>query len=383
MADVWSEARRDFPALERYTYLNAASSSPTPRPVRAEVERFYREAEEGGDVDWDAWIERREQVRARVAAFVGATPDEIAFVPNTSTGINLLVDLVADDGPVLSDELEFPTVTLPFAHRGLGVRLLQAPAGVLRAEDFALERAPAAATLAVSHVQFSNGCRVDLQALGRLKGPRSLIVSASQSAGAFRLDVGAWGVDGLAAAGHKWMCAGYGAGFVYISRRLLERPPRTMGWLSVERPFAFDNRSYRLLPGARRTELGCPAFAGIFALGAAVGYLDGLGRDAIEQRVLALNAELTDRLQAAGFEVLSPGGPQRSGETLVAVADPRGAAAFLERRGVQVTRKPQGLRIATHFYNDERDLETCCQALRDWRAGQAQPTPPRLSQREG
>jgi selenocysteine lyase/cysteine desulfurase len=67
----------------------------------------------------------------------------------------------------------------------------------------------------------------------------------------------------------------------------------------------------------------------------------------------------------------------------VAVADPVGAAAFLERRGVQVTRKPQGLRIATHFYNDERDLETCCQALRDWRAGQAQPTPLRLSQGEG
>ncbi len=368
MGDAWSEARRDFPALARCTYLNAASGSPTPVQVRQAVERFYREAEEGGDAHWEDWIERREQVRARVAAFVGATPEEVAFVPNTSTGINLLADLVADDGPVLSDELEFPTVTLPFVHRGLDVGFLTAPGGVLRAEDFAAERAPAAATLAVSHVQFSNGCRLDLQALGRLKGPRSLIVSASQSAGAFRLDVGAWGVDGLAAAGHKWMCAGYGAGFVYISRRLLERRPRTMGWLSVERPFAFDNRSYRLLPGARRTELGCPAFPGIFALGAAVEYLDGLGRDAIEQRVLALNAQLTGRLQAAGFAVLSPGGPQRSGETLVAVADPRGATAFLEQRGVLVTRKREGLRVATHFYNDERDLEACCQALSDWRA---------------
>lgn len=369
MGDVWSEARRDFPALERCTYLNAASSSPTPRPVRAAVDRFQREAEEGGDAYWEAWIERREQVRARVAAFVGATPEEIAFTPNTSTGINLLVDLVADDGPVLSDELEFPTVTLPFVHRGLEVRFLPAPSGVLRAEDFAAERAPAAATLAVSHVQFSNGCRLDLQALGRLKGPRSLIVSASQSAGAFRLDVAGWGLDGLAVGGQKWMCAGYGTGFVYISRRLLERAPRTLGWLSVERPFAFDNRAYRLLPGARRTELGCPAFAGIFALGAAVEYLGGLGREAIEQRVLALNAQLTDRLQATGFEVLSPGGPQRSGETLVGVADPRGAAASLKQRGVLVTRKPEGLRIATHFYNDERDLETCCRALRAWREG--------------
>lgn len=371
MGDAWSEARRDFPALARYTYLNAASSSPTPVQVRAAVERFYREAEEGGDVHWEAWVERREQVRARVAAFVGATPGEIAFVPNTSTGLNLLVDLVAGDGPVLTDELEFPTVTLPFVHRGVLAHYLPAPDGLLRAEDFAAERTPPAATIAVSHVQFSNGCRLDLAALGRIKGARSLIVSASQSAGAFRLDVGAWGLDGLAAAGHKWMCAGYGAGFVYVSRRLLARPPRTMGWMSVERPFAFDNRSYRLLPGAQRAELGCPAFPGIFALGAAVEYLEGLGREAIERRVLALNQQLTEGLQRDGFETLSPAGPQRSAETLVALPDPRAAAAFLERRGVLVTRKPEGLRVATHFYNDERDLETCLQALREWRASQA------------
>ena len=62
MADPWSEARRDFPALARCTYLNAASGSPTPVQVRQAVERFYREAEEGGDAHWEDWIERREQV---------------------------------------------------------------------------------------------------------------------------------------------------------------------------------------------------------------------------------------------------------------------------------------------------------------------------------
>ena len=37
---------------------------------------------------------------------------------NTSDGMNILADLVAGDGPVLSDELEFPTVTLPFIQTG-------------------------------------------------------------------------------------------------------------------------------------------------------------------------------------------------------------------------------------------------------------------------
>ncbi len=96
----------------------------TPRPVREAVTAFYRELEEGGDRHWDAWIEKREAVRRKVARFVGAEPDEIAFVPNTSTGINLIADLLEGDGPVLSDELEFPTVTLPWIHRGVLVRFV-------------------------------------------------------------------------------------------------------------------------------------------------------------------------------------------------------------------------------------------------------------------
>jgi cysteine desulfurase / selenocysteine lyase len=368
VSGFWDEVRRDFPALSRHTYLNAGAASPIPRPVREAVERFYRELEEGGDLQWEAWLEEHERVRARVASFVGAEADEIAFTPNTTAGINLIADLVAADGAVLADEREFPTVTLPFIHRGVVVHFLAADAdGVVPAEAYAEGRGPAAATLAVSHVQFANGCRQDLEALAALKGSRHLVVSGSQSVGAFAVDARRWGVDALACAGHKWMCAGYGAGFVFIRRSLLQqRPPRTMGWLSVENPFAFDNRAYRLLSANRRVEGGCPAFAGVFALGAAVSYLDSLGKAAIEARVLELNRLLTGRLAESGFRVLSPGGPHRSGQTLVAVPDPPRAVAFLAERGVQVTEKPQGLRISTHFYNSEADIERCLAALREY-----------------
>src|SRR5262245_35549965 len=290
MATVWDEVRGDFPALARHVYLNAAAGSPTPRPVREAVDRFYREQEEGGDLCWDAWLLERERVRARVAAFVGAQPDEIAFAANTTAGVNLIADLLAGDGPVLAEEREFPTVTLPFVHRGVPVHFLPAGEdGVVPAEAFATGRAPAAATIAVSHVQYGNGFRQDLAALGALKAGRHLVVSGSQSVGAFAVDVAGWGVDALACAGHKWLCAGYGAGFVFIGRSLLQaRPPRSMGWLSVENPFAFDNRSYRLLEANRRVEGGCPPFGCVFALGAAVAYLEGLGQSAVQARVLEL-----------------------------------------------------------------------------------------------
>ena len=107
------------PPSRRHTYLNAAAASPTPRPVRAAVEPLHRQLEEDGDIHWDAWLERKEEVRATVARLINAEPDEIAFVPNTSTGINLIVDLLEHDGDVVSDTLEFPTVTLPWVHRGV------------------------------------------------------------------------------------------------------------------------------------------------------------------------------------------------------------------------------------------------------------------------
>jgi selenocysteine lyase/cysteine desulfurase len=372
MPPVWEELRADFPGLEGKCYLNAAAGSITPRPVRAAVDGFYREQEQDGDSHWDRWLERREAVRARVARFIGAEPDEIAFVPNTSTGINLIADLLERDGPVLSDELEFPTVTLPWLHRGVPVRFVTAAEGVLRLESFAAGQAPHAATLAISHVQFSNGCRQDLEAFGAIKGSRHFVVCASQSLGAFPVDVRQSRIDALASAGHKWLCAGYGAGFCYVSRELVaSRPPRAVGWLSGDDPYAFDNRGLRLLSSNARTELGCPPFGAIFALGAAVDYLSGIGVAAIAERVLTLNMYLTTCLSRASFEVLSPGGEHRSGQTLVRVQEPARAAAFLRERGVLVTEKREGLRVSTHFYNDEREIERCVEALAAFRGGGA------------
>jgi selenocysteine lyase/cysteine desulfurase len=381
----WAELRRDFPAVSRYTYLNAAAASPIPRPVREASETFYRQLELDGDVHWSEWLEQRERARASVARLVNAEPDEIAFVPNTSTGMNLIVDLLERDGAVVSDTLEFPAVTLPWIHRGLAVRFVEPDAsGVLDPQSFEMPADAAAVApvpgqpgqdgtgsgsrggvLLISHVQFSNGCRQDLDEFAAVKGGRRLVVCGSQSTGAFPVDIKRHRIDAFATAGHKWLCAGYGAGFCVIARELLARPPRAIGWLSVKAPYAFDNRHVDLLDGNRRHEMGCPPFGPIFALGAAVEYLLGIGIDRIAARVLALNAHLTDELARIGVRVLSPDGPHRSGETLCAFPDPASVVEFLGARGIVVTKKPEGIRVATHFYNDEQDIDRLVAALRE------------------
>jgi selenocysteine lyase/cysteine desulfurase len=179
-------------------------------------------------------------------------------------------------------------------------------------------------------------------------------------------------IDALCATGHKWMLSGYGSGFVYLSRRLLdETSARAIGWLSVEEPFGDRNRYFKVrTDAAARIEWGCPHFAGIFALGASVDYLLKTGTHNIEQRVLALNRHLTERLSAEGWRVLSPlkNESSRSGETLVAATRPKRVVAHLARRGIAVTEKPEGIRVATHFFNNEADIERLIVALNEMRA---------------
>src|SRR6185436_10845904 len=110
-----------------------------------------------------------------------------------------------------------------------------------------------------------------------------------------------------------------------------------------------------------------PAFAGVFALGAAVEYLSGIGIEVIAARVLELNLYLTARLEREGFSVLSPGGEHRSGQTLCALPGGALATAFLRERDILVTEKPQGVRISTHLYNNEEDIDACVRGLVEYR----------------
>jgi selenocysteine lyase/cysteine desulfurase len=227
--------------------------------------------------------------------------------------------------------------------------------------------------ICMSHVQYSTGFRIDLDELGSVKGGHALVVNASQSAGVFEIDVKRMKIDALCATGHKWMLSGYGSGFVYLSRELLERSrPRAIGWLSVEDPYSDRNNEVHLRHDASaRGELGCPHFAGMFALGASVDLIANIGIKNIEERALVLNRFLTGRLIDSGWKILSPIAEERmrSAETLVAANDPAAVVAQLLGQKIIVTKKPQGIRVATHFFNNETDIERLIEGLDQNRHG--------------
>jgi selenocysteine lyase/cysteine desulfurase len=363
----WDDIRKQFPVTENSVYLNSAAAGPLSRATMAAATEYYQQMMNDADTHWDEWLAKREDVRRKVAAFINAEPDEIALTTNTSSGMNVIVDALEAHGEVISCDLEFPVTTLPWMNRRIPVHLVKSVAGVVSIADIRSAMNERTGVISLSHVQYSNGLRMNLEELGNAKGRHAFVVNASQSAGVFEIDVKRMKIDALCATGHKWMLSGYGSGFVYLSRELIDRSkPRAIGWLSVEDPYGDRNDEIRLRhDAAARAELGCPHFAGMFALGASVELMTTLGHQTIELRALELNRILTDRLSEAGWKVLSPISVEltRSAETLVHAADPAALVARLAERKIIVTKKPQGIRVATHFFNHEADIDQLMDAL--------------------
>ena len=363
----WADVRARFPVTTKSVYLNTAAAGPLAEATARAGALYYEQMRDDGDVHWDDWLAKCEEVRARVAAFINAEPDEIGFTTNTSSGMNLIVDALEKHGEVISCDLEFPVTTIPWMHRRIPVHLVRSVEGVVRPADLLATMNTRTGILSLSYVQFSNGFRADLEELGNIKGAHALVVNASQAAGVFDIDVKRMKIDALCSTGHKWMLSGYGSGFVYISRELQAAArQRTIGWLSVQDPYGTRNNEIHLRHDmAARAEVGCPHFAGIFSLGASVELLQSTGMKNIEARALELNRTLTAKLNEIGWKVLSPLGDERfrSAETLVAAEEPARVVSHLAQQKIFVTEKPQGFRVATDFFNNEEDIEKLSHGL--------------------
>jgi selenocysteine lyase/cysteine desulfurase len=368
----WPEIRQRFPVTERVAYLNSAAAGPVSIASQAAAAGYYEKMMRDGDVHWNRWLADREAVRKKASAYINAEPEEVALTTNTSQGMNVIIDALEGHGAVISSALEFPVTTLPWMNRRIPVHLLPAVDGEMRIEDVEAAMTHDTGVIAMSHVQFSNGLRTNPAALGNIKGRHALVINAAQSAGAFAIDVKRMKIDALCSTGHKWLLSGYGSGFVYLSRELLDRTlSRSIGWLSVDDPFEMRNDEFRPRHDtAARVELGCPHFAGIFSLGASLDLITEIGIENIQARVLDLNRVLTSRLADIGWTVLSPiqNEESRSAETLVACDKPGEIVRRLFRRGVIVTEKPEGIRVATHFFNNEDDIERLIEGLNETRS---------------
>lgn len=367
-----SAAFRDlFPVTRNLVYFNHAAVGPLSTRATEAMEWQARDQRDFGALHWRDWYATHRAARESAAKLIGASPEEIAFIKNTSEGLSFVAQGMRwrEGDNVVTTALEFPSNWTPWKRlesRGVTCRVAKTSA-VADIEPLIDARTR---LVTVSSVAFHNGFTADLDVLGDLCASKNVrfCVDAIQSVGVLPIDVHASRIDFLAADGHKWMCGPEGAGIFYIAQdRLEELDVVEDGWTNIERQGRFLLAPTGLLPDARRFEAGSLNTNGIYGLRAAIDLLLEIGIHEIADSALRIATRLANELDRIGWRVASQH-PLRS--TIVGAIPPNVEKSVLwahrriEEKGIVSAPREGLLRFSPHFYNDDAEVDRVIDELR-------------------
>jgi len=383
MEDKFAAARREFPALETYTYLDTAGRNPMSNRVRAGIEGFL-DARQSGAYAKPLWFNKVEETRKQVAQLVDATPGEIALMKNTSEGLNAVaaaVDWQEGDNVIVAPEVEHPNnvyAWLNLRRRGVEVRVLAPQGPMVTPEQIESVIDSRTRILTIASVSFSTGGRADLAAISELchESGALLIVDAAQSLGILDLDVEETGIDAFAAPTSKGLLGVYGLGVLYCKQTWVESlTPAFLARYSVnvaesEEEEVMGSFEYELHSTARRFETGNYNYLGVHAVHEGLRQLLELGTQHIESHVLNLSGRLTEGLLESGYRVISPYPHEAlSSVVLFDLSGNRPEAVdvlsdYLDHHKVRHSVRRGRLRLSLHFYNNTDDVDRVLELLR-------------------
>ena len=295
---------------------------------------------------------------------INAAPDDIAFVPSASAALaTLLGGLQWREGDqIVTVAGEFPN-NLYAPHFAAGAEFVET---TWESFDHAVTDRTRLAL--ISMLNYSTGYRPSLESIAqRLRDHNALLfVDGTQGVGALRFDVQSIRPAMLAVHGYKWMLAPTGAGFMYVDPALRQHlQPTVVGWRTDRGWREVDNLHHgrpQLGEAAEKYEGGNLPHALLYGLEASVDLMHEIGPDRIEQRVLELSSRVRSILRDAGAEVADGDTPIVAGR--FEGADVSRIARELKSRRVLVSARHGYLRVSTHFYNNEADLDRFAEELR-------------------
>ncbi|MBC7894063.1 MAG: aminotransferase class V-fold PLP-dependent enzyme [Cytophagaceae bacterium] len=371
---------REFPRLQtsEMAWLNSASTGPMPeRARRVAIEQVEKRMEPWryGSVEQFEVLDRSRELCARL---IGASPDEIALMVNTTAGLNLAARALPFErgDVVVGTDRDFPANVYPWMamakDRGLEFRQVPCRHGLF--DEDALVAAldePRVRALVVSWVSFESGVRLDLDRLGaecRRRGV-TFVVDAMQGLGPLTIDVRKTPIDILSCGAQKWLLGPWGTAFTWLRKDLVRQlEPANVGWMSVKGSDDFTQLvNYRLdyWDDARRFEVVTLPYQDFSLMNASLELIHEAGPAAIAARI----AQLTNRLVQWALErddmrLVTPPDPlRRAGIVAIAPRDPVAASTRLTAQGVGHSLREGAIRLSPHFFTPAGHVERALEVL--------------------
>ena len=355
-------------------YLNAAATGPLPARTAAELARWTRLRVEPWNIALNEQLETLSKARKLCAGLIGADAEEIALVPNTSTGINIAAQIlpIEREKAIIGYDGEFPANVYPW--------MAMARRGEARFEQLALlpDELPDWAALperlnrgdvgilAISWVSFVSGDRADLETIGAMCRERGIwfVVDAIQGVGTTPLDVHKCKIDILSCGAQKWLLSPWGSGFCYVRQDLVQNlEPRTIGWLAVRGSEDFSHMlEYDLTyaDDARKFEVATIPYQDMAGMVSSLELFGEIGPDVISATIHSLANQLVSGIEKIStLKLMTPVDPaRRAGIVSFKVDDVGAVSKRLDDGGVSHSVRAGGvLRIAPHIYNTAQEME--------------------------
>ena len=375
----WQQVREQFPITKEYIFFDLANKCALPKfATETIIEYIGKQQNNSGDKN--EWFATLEEARSNLAKLLNASADEIAFTKNTSEGLNIAaacLPLKAGD-TVLLNEHEHPNNVycwLNLESKGIKVKWIPTQGGQVTIEALKQVMDDSVRVVSIASTTYAPGNQNDIKAIAAYCRERNIftVVDAVQSVGTLQVDVKNLGIDVLCTSGHKSLFCPHGVGIVYVCKEMLDRMHPVYvarAGMGMGAQIEYSNITYKLdqAHSARKFEIGNYNYLGLTVLNESLKFLMDLGMDAVESRILELNAYLVAELEAAGFTVASPRtGPLRSAIICFEVEDARGLHGFLMDNKAITTLRRDMIRISLGIYNNEADVDAFVGLAKKWR----------------
>jgi len=369
--------RKEFPFIQKVTFLNHASFGPIPSRALKSTYEYYEALTLKRIVDMDKLtFARLDRIRTYLAEMIKAKPSEIGLVPNTSYGLNVAVNGLKwkKGDKVLLSDVEFPANVYPWLNlkkKGVEIKFIKSRNGFFDIDNLLKTIDSRCRVLSLGYVQFFNGFKNDLEAIGKICQEKDifLVIDGIQGVGCVDLDVKKAKIDFLACGGQKWLLSSLGTGFFYLSENAKRKiEPSFFGWMGVDWNLNFsDLLKYDLKPfdSSRKFEIGTYPFSTLWTMCSSLELLSGIGTKAIEKQVFRLLDLLLDYLKDSSYQVKSsPDHLHRSGILSFSGKDTARLYQILSRKQILVSFRENSIRVSPHFYNSPEDIQKLIQVLK-------------------
>ncbi|MFC2155044.1 aminotransferase class V-fold PLP-dependent enzyme [Acidobacteriota bacterium] len=355
-----------FPIKKNCLYFNFSSDGPLPDPARRAITLAAEKRMNVGMIDVKKQTALYEDIRSELSRLFKSKADNFAFVKNTSEGVllALLALNIKEDENYIVAEDAFPTTVKVMENHCKGrMRKVKINSPVNICDQVAAAMDEKTKVIVLDWVHYFSGKIVDLERLTEIAGKNNTftIIDGIQGAGALNIELDKSGVDFFFSAGHKWMLATQGTGFIYAADKVWERVQRkAFGWLGYEwKDFSDFDIKAELRPGAAVFEYGTRSFS------AGTGFLEALkvinerGIENIEAHNRRLRRFFVEEIGKKGYETIDNHNIRSA--SIVPFKSPGVDSKLLKRRldekNIKVALRNGYIRASFHFINDKQEIE--------------------------